>query len=59
MHQDDHDQLEYVLELQPGASIDAHRVAEALREAVKVRGEIRLAPLPKDAKRIDDRRTWK
>ena len=56
-HHQDH--LEYVLELQPGAAIDAALVAEALRDAVKVRGEVRTGTLPQNAKRIDDRRVWK
>jgi phenylacetate-CoA ligase len=58
------DHLAYVLELAEGASADdalLSRVAESLREAVKVRGEVRVAPpgtLPAGAKRIDDRRVW-
>jgi hypothetical protein len=57
------DRLEYVVELGvPAAEGLAERLAEALREEVKVRGEVRLAPagtLPEGAKRIDDRRVWK
>ena len=53
------DYLEYVLQLAPGASVDAAQVAETLREAVKVRGEVRLGDVPEGAKRIDDRRVWK
>lgn len=56
-HHQDH--LEYVLELQPGAAVDVALVAEALRDAVKVRGEVRTGTLPQGAKRIDDRRVWK
>ncbi len=59
------DQLAYVVELSEGASPEAGlegRIAEALREAIKVRGEVRLSPrgtLPEGSKRIDDRRTWR
>jgi phenylacetate-CoA ligase len=59
------DHLAYVIELAERASADEallSRIAEALREAVKVRGEVRVAPagtLPQGAKRIDDRRTWR
>lgn len=53
------DHLEYVLELLPGAAVDVALVADALREAVKVRGEVRAGPVPENAKRIDDRRVWK
>jgi len=53
------DHLEYVLELAPGADVDVALVAEALRDAVKVRGEVRTGPVPEGAKRIDDRRVWK
>ncbi len=53
------DQLEYVLELAPGAAVDVALVADALRDAVKVRGEVRTGSVPENAKRIDDRRVWK
>jgi phenylacetate-CoA ligase len=53
------DHLEYVLDLQPGAAVDVALVADALREAVKVRGEVRTGPVAENAKRIDDRRVWK
>jgi hypothetical protein len=33
-------------------------VADALREAVKVRGEVRIGAVPENAKRIEDRRVW-
>ena len=56
-HHQDH--LEYVLELAPGAAVDVALVAEALRDAVKVRGEVRTGAVPQNAKRIDDRRVWK
>jgi phenylacetate-CoA ligase len=55
-HHQDH--LEYVLELQPGAALDVALVSDALREAVKVRGEVRTGAVPENAKRIDDRRVW-
>ena len=58
------DRLEYVVELGPGADLAslALRLSEALREEVKVRGEVRAAApgeIPEGAKRIDDRRVWK
>jgi phenylacetate-CoA ligase len=56
-HHQDH--LEYVLELAPGAAVDVALVADALRDAVKVRGEVRTGEVAKNAKRIDDRRVWK
>jgi phenylacetate-CoA ligase len=57
------DDLAYVVELDPGADARglAVRLADALRDAVKVRGEVKpvaegtIAP---GAKRIDDRRVW-
>jgi len=56
-HHQDH--LEYVLDLAPGAAVDVALVADALRDAVKVRGEVHTGPVPEHAKRIDDRRVWK
>jgi len=56
-HHQDH--LEYVLELAPGAAVDVALVADALRDAVKVRGEVRTGAVPEGAKRVDDRRVWK
>ena len=53
------DHLEYVVELAPGASVDFAQVAEALRETIKVRGEVRAAAIPAGAPRVDDRRVWK
>jgi hypothetical protein len=53
-----------VVELAPFAEAAGlpERLAEALREEVKVRGEVKVAPagtIPDGAKRIDDRRVWK
>ena len=56
-HHQDH--LEYVLELAPGAAVDVALIADALRNAVKVRGEVHTGAVPENAKRIDDRRVWK
>src|SRR5437868_2936225 len=59
------DHLAYVVELTEAASGDdalLSRIAETLREAVKVRGEVRAAPpgtIPQGAKRVDDRRIWR
>jgi len=58
------DHLEIVAEVADpaGAGKLAARLAEALREEIKVRGEVRLVPagtLAPDAKRIEDRRVWK
>lgn len=59
------DHLDYELELagQPGEPADlAARLADALREEVKVRGEVRIVPpgtIPEGAKRLEDRRVWK
>jgi hypothetical protein len=58
------DRLEYQVEL---SSPDADgslcaRLADALREEVKVKGEVRAiaaGTIPQGAKRIDDRRVWK
>ncbi len=58
------DRLEYVVELSApdGGGTLAARLADALRDEVKVKGEVRVAAagtvLP-GAKRIDDRRVWK
>jgi phenylacetate-coenzyme A ligase PaaK-like adenylate-forming protein len=58
------DHLAYVVELKEDAPAESglpDRIAEALREAIKVRGEVRISPrgtLAEGAKRIDDRRTW-
>jgi phenylacetate-CoA ligase len=56
-HHQDH--LEYILELAPGAAVDVALVADALRDAVKVRGEVHTGTVPENARRIDDRRVWK
>jgi len=56
------DHLLYLVELQPGATVDTAALAEALRDTVKVRGEVRVAEagaIPPGASRIDDRRVWK
>ncbi|MFL5309039.1 MAG: phenylacetate--CoA ligase family protein [Myxococcales bacterium] len=59
------DHLAYVVELAEGASAEtglSDRIAETLREAIKVRGEVRISPrgtLGEGSKRIDDRRTWR
>ena len=59
------DHLAYVLELAEGAAADdalLSRISETLREAVKVRGDVRVAPpgtIPQGAKRVDDRRIWR
>ena len=59
------DHLAYVVELAEGAAPEAalsDRIADTLREAMKVRGEVRISPrgtLPEGSKRIDDRRTWR
>jgi len=40
----------------------AGRLAEALRDEVKLKGDVRASPagtIPPGAKRIDDRRVWK
>ncbi len=39
--------------------MDVALVADALRDAVKVRGEVRTGAVPEGAKRVDDRRVWK
>jgi phenylacetate-CoA ligase len=58
------DRLEVVAEVaDPAAAAElGGRLADALREELKVRPEVRLAPagtIPANAKRIDDRRVWK
>jgi len=58
------DVLEYILEADVVAADQADysaRAAEALREQVRVRGEVRVVPrgtLADNAPRIDDRRVW-
>jgi len=58
------DRLEYVVELSApdtGGALPA-RLAEALRDEVKLKGDVRAAEagtIPPGAKRIDDRRVWK
>ena len=58
------DQLCYVVELVEAASSQglAERLAEALKDQVKVRGEVEIATagtIAQGAKKIDDRRVWK
>lgn len=53
------DRIEYLVEVAQGVSLEAAQVAEALREAVKLRGEVRFGPVPENARRVDDRRLWK
>ena len=58
------DRLEVVAEVAaPGPSADlAAKLADALREEIKVRPEVRVVAagtLPQGAKRIEDRRVWK
>jgi phenylacetate-CoA ligase len=59
------DELAYEVELTastPDAAALADRLSAALREEVKVRGEVRpVAPgaIPEGAKRVEDRREWK
>jgi len=59
------DRLHYLVELQPDAGAPrpelAERIAAALRERLKVRGEVEIVPpgtIPAGAGRIDDRRVW-
>ena len=57
------DVMTFNVELEPGvdsATVEASLV-EAIREVMKLRGEVRVVPpgtIPEGAKRIDDRRTW-
>ena len=59
------DQLRYVVELssaQPQHDGLRDRISAALREELKVRGEVDLVPagtIPQGAKKIDDQRVWK
>lgn len=53
------DRLVYIVE---GEVKDLERLAEALRETVKVRGEVQAAArgtIPVNAPRLDDRRVWR
>jgi phenylacetate-CoA ligase len=53
------DRLVYIVE---GEVKDLERLAEALRETVKVRGEVQAAArgtIPANAPRLDDRRVWR
>ena len=57
------DQLVYEVEVDsPGQQGLPEALADALREELKVRGEVRLlarGTLPEGAKKVDDRRVWK
>jgi phenylacetate-CoA ligase len=57
------DQLTYEIEVErPGDGALAATLGEALREELKVRGEVALlarGALPENAKKMDDRRVWK
>jgi phenylacetate-CoA ligase len=56
------DRLTYRVELEEGSADQSSTLAEALREAVIVRGEVEIVPadtVPPGAKKIDDRREWK
>ncbi len=57
------DQLGYQVEVdRPGDAALAATLAEALREELKVRGEVTLlarGTLPEGSKKMDDRRVWK
>jgi phenylacetate-CoA ligase len=57
------DHLVYEVEVEsPGAAGLAEKLAEALREELKVRGEVTLVArgtLPEGGKKIDDRRVWR
>ena len=61
---DQTDLLTVTVELQPDLAADAGlpaRITEAIHEAIKVRGEVKLVPagtLPAGFKRLDDRRVW-
>ncbi len=63
--QEHQDHLAYSVELGAPAGDPAAlaaRLADALREEVKVRGQVALVPagaVPEGAKKIDDRRVWK
>lgn len=63
--EDHHDHLTYQVEL-AGPAGDAvaltSKIAEALREEVKVRGEVKVVKpgtIPEGARRIDDQRVWR
>jgi phenylacetate-CoA ligase len=57
------DGLAFHVELAPGASAEqvASGMVEAIREVMKLRGEVRIVPpgtIVPAAKKIDDRRKW-
>jgi len=59
------DHLAYEVELAATAAAPAdlgERISDALRDEVKVRGEVRIVPagtIPDGAKKLEDRRVWK
>lgn len=62
--QDHYDRIEYLVEVAAGADAAGlpERLAEALREEIKVKGEVRAVAagtIGEGAKRIDDQRVWK
>ncbi len=60
-HQD-HLEVKVEVKAPGGAEGLSERIAEALRDEIKVRPEVRVVPagtLPANAKRIEDRRVWK
>jgi phenylacetate-CoA ligase len=57
------DGLAFHVELAPGAGAEhvSGAMVEAIRDVMKLRGEVRVVPpgtIPPGAKKIDDRRTW-
>jgi phenylacetate-CoA ligase len=57
------DGLAFHVELSPGASAEplSASIVEAIRDVMKLRGDIRVVPsgtIAPNAKRIDDRRKW-
>ncbi len=57
------DGLEFQVELAPGTGAEqvSATLVDAIRDVMKLRGEVRVLPpgtIPTGAKKIDDRRTW-
>jgi phenylacetate-CoA ligase len=55
------DALTLTVELAAGADAAAAGMVEAVRDVMKLRGEVRVVPpgtIPEGVKKIDDRRTW-